>query len=51
MNDHLTKPINPNTLKKALLKWMPGMQVQSVSPDAAMAETVQDNDCLPKKLF
>jgi two-component system sensor histidine kinase/response regulator len=24
MNDHLTKPINPNTLTKALLKWMPG---------------------------
>ena len=28
MSDHLTKPINPNTLSKALLKWMPAKPVQ-----------------------
>jgi CheY-like chemotaxis protein len=50
MNDHLTKPINPNTLKKALLKWMPGKAVQSVAPDVAMTGTVQDDDYLPEKL-
>ena len=50
MNDHLTKPINPTTLKKALLKWMPGKQVQSASPNAVMTRSVHDDDYLPEKL-
>ena len=50
MNDHLTKPINPSALKKALLKWMPDRVVQSVAADVAMTGTVQDDDDLPEKL-
>jgi two-component system sensor histidine kinase/response regulator len=50
MNDHLTKPINPNTLKKALLKWMTGKQVRSVKPGVTATGTVQGDDYLPEKL-
>jgi two-component system, sensor histidine kinase and response regulator len=50
MNDHLTKPINPNTLRKTLLKWMPGGQVSRAAPDIAMTGSAQDDDYLPEKL-
>jgi two-component system sensor histidine kinase/response regulator len=33
MNDHLTKPINPDRLTEALLRWMPVRPAQSVTPN------------------
>jgi two-component system sensor histidine kinase/response regulator len=48
MSDHLTKPINPNTLTKALLKWMPAKPVQKA--DAPINGAVQDDSYLPEEL-
>lgn len=50
MNDHLTKPINPETLKKALLKWMPARTVRSAKPNVPIGGTVQDDSYMPEKL-
>jgi CheY-like chemotaxis protein len=32
MNDHLTKPINPDRLTEALLRWMPARPAQMSRP-------------------
>jgi two-component system sensor histidine kinase/response regulator len=50
MNDHLTKPINPNTLIKALLKWMPAKSVQSTTPDVPKTGAVHDDSYMPNEL-
>jgi two-component system, sensor histidine kinase and response regulator len=50
MNDHLTKPINPDTLTKALLKWIPDKPVQRPAENLPMTGTVQDDDYLPMNL-
>ena len=50
MNDHLTKPIDPDTLKKALLKWMPARPVQSAKPDVPIGGAVQDDSYIPEEL-
>jgi two-component system sensor histidine kinase/response regulator len=50
MNDHFTKPINPNTLTRLLLKWMPGKPVQSAEPDVAIKGTERDDDYIPEEL-
>jgi two-component system, sensor histidine kinase and response regulator len=49
MNDHLTKPINPETLTKALLKWMPVKPEQSIAT-VPKTEAVQGDSYLPEKL-
>jgi PAS domain S-box-containing protein len=50
MNDHLTKPINPDTLTKALLKWMPHKPVQRAEENLPLTGSVKDDDYLPETL-
>ena len=50
MNDHLTKPINPNILTRALLRWMPEKPIQRAEPNLPMAEAVQDDSFMPDDL-
>jgi two-component system, sensor histidine kinase and response regulator len=50
MNDHVTKPINPDRLKDVLLKWMPGKPVQGRVSDVATAGALQDNAYIPETL-
>jgi two-component system, sensor histidine kinase and response regulator len=50
MNDHLTKPINPETLTKAILKWMPVKPEQNIATEVQKTEAVLDDSYLPEKL-
>jgi two-component system, sensor histidine kinase and response regulator len=50
MNDHLTKPINPKTLTKALVKWMPARAVESANPKLPIRGTVHDDSYMPQEL-
>jgi two-component system sensor histidine kinase/response regulator len=50
MNDHLTKPINPDTLRKALLKWMTAHPAQSAKPNLTIKGAVQDDLSMPAVL-
>jgi two-component system sensor histidine kinase/response regulator len=46
MNDHLTKPLNPDALHAVLLKWMPSSPAQR----AQSPTPVDDNQRLPEQL-
>jgi two-component system, sensor histidine kinase and response regulator len=50
MNDHLTKPINPSTLTKALLKWMPARPVENARPNLPITGGVQADSSMPDEL-
>lgn len=50
MNDHLTKPISPDSLRSALLRWLPSRPLQT-SPSLTAAETIKPGeDDLPEEL-
>jgi CheY-like chemotaxis protein len=49
MNDHLTKPINPNTLMAMLVRWMPASPV--APPTAAAVKPISSAEELPGQLL
>jgi two-component system, sensor histidine kinase and response regulator len=51
MNDHLTKPINPNTLTAMLVRWMPPLPVAPPGSTVATANPISPADELPEQLL
>src|SRR6202043_1588965 len=47
MNDHLTKPINPNTLAAMLARWMPAKPSSAPEPTAMTVPLPASPDALP----
>lgn len=50
MNDHVTKPIDPDALTRILLKWMPGKPVRGAGSGATVAGALLDDSCIPEEL-
>jgi diguanylate cyclase (GGDEF)-like protein len=50
MNDHLTKPISPETLRDMLLRWMPAKQAKRPEMEQAATVPVASEDELPEQL-
>jgi PAS domain S-box-containing protein len=50
MNDHITKPINPNRLMAALIRWMPEMIGDRPEPRVAQVKPAPLLDGLPEQL-
>jgi PAS domain S-box-containing protein len=50
MNDHITKPIDPNRLLAALIRWMPEKIGKGLEPQAAPAKLAQAEHGLPEHL-
>jgi two-component system, sensor histidine kinase and response regulator len=51
MNDHLTKPINPETLTAMLLRWMPAKPIDPPEPTVAAVKPTSSADELPEQLL
>ena len=47
MNDHITKPIDPNRLLAALIRWMPEKVGKGREPRVAPVEPARPDDALP----
>ena len=47
MNDHLTKPIDPDRLTEALLRWIPARRAESVTPKVVTTGGTQDHLGIP----
>jgi HPt (histidine-containing phosphotransfer) domain-containing protein len=50
MNDHITKPINPNRLMAALVRWMPEKIGGRPEPQVAPLKPAPPEDGLPEQL-
>ncbi len=44
MNDHITKPLDPNTLYRTLLKWVKGVDATNMNPSAALSTTASEDN-------
>jgi two-component system, sensor histidine kinase and response regulator len=51
MNDHITKPINPDRLMERLIRWMPAKPEELPEPKVAPAEPTPAEDGLPEQLL
>jgi PAS domain S-box-containing protein len=50
MNDHITKPIDPNRLLAALIRWMPESHRGRPEPRVAPVKSSPEEDGLPRQL-
>lgn len=50
MNDHITKPIDPNKLLGALIRWMPESHRGRPEPQVAPVKSSPEEDGLPRQL-
>jgi signal transduction histidine kinase/DNA-binding response OmpR family regulator len=50
MNDHITKPIDPNRLQAALMRWMPEKSRQRPEPVKTHVKSAPAEECVPKQL-
>jgi len=50
MNDHITKPIDPNRLMAALIRWMPAKIERGGGPRVAPVKSALSEDGLPEEL-
>ena len=50
MNDHVTKPIDPNRLTAALIRWMPELRSERSAPGVAPKEPILQEDGIPDLL-
>jgi two-component system sensor histidine kinase/response regulator len=50
MNDHLTKPISPESLTDMLVRWMPTAPVRPAVPELVVARAVVHGDAIPEEL-
>lgn len=50
MNDHLTKPISPETLTEILIRWMPARADQELKLETASTSTASVSDDIPVQL-
>jgi signal transduction histidine kinase/CheY-like chemotaxis protein len=50
MNDHITKPIDPNRLMAALIRWMPETITDRPEPRVAQLNPAPPGDGLPRQL-
>ncbi|HUD12988.1 MAG TPA: PAS domain S-box protein [Terracidiphilus sp.] len=50
MNDHITKPIDPNRLLAALIRWMPEKSGERPLPVAVLVEQAPGENGLPEQL-
>jgi len=50
MNDHITKPIDPNRLSAALIRWMPERYSERPASKVKRTDTASQEDCIPECL-
>jgi PAS domain S-box-containing protein len=50
MNDHITKPIDPNRLLAALIRWMPESHSGRLEPRMASVKSSPEEDDIPRQL-
>jgi len=51
MNDHITKPIDPNRLTAALIRWMPELEVERPESRAEFKNPTPPQEDIPEQLF